>query len=80
MNPQALAAQKKDAALAAHFAPIAADLTANEQKIVAELNGAQGKPVDIGGYYRPDARKASAALRPSPTLNAVIGQDVAAAV
>jgi isocitrate dehydrogenase len=77
---QALAAQKKDAALAAHFAPIAADLTANEQKIVAELNGAQGKPVDIGGYYRPDARKASVALRPSPTLNAIIGQDVAAAV
>ena len=74
---QALARQSKDAALAAHFAPIAADLTANEARIVAELNGVQGKPVDIGGYYRPNAKLVSAAMRPSATLNAIIGQDVA---
>jgi len=74
---QALARQSKDAALAAHFAPIAADLTANEARIVGELNGVQGKPVDIGGYYRPNAKLVSAAMRPSATLNAIIGQDVA---
>ena len=74
---QALARQTKDAELAAHFKPIAADLASNEAKIVAELNGAQGKPVDIGGYYRPNAKLVSAAMRPSATLNAIIGQDVA---
>ncbi|MFM8640156.1 MAG: NADP-dependent isocitrate dehydrogenase [Planctomycetota bacterium] len=77
---QALARQSKDAALAAHFAPIAADLTANEARIVGELNGVQGKPVDIGGYYRPNAKLVSAAMRPSATLNAIIGQDVAVSV
>jgi isocitrate dehydrogenase len=71
---QAMARQAKDRALAEHFAPIAADLAANEQKIVAELNGAQGKPVDIGGYYHPDPKLASAAMRPSATLNAIIGR------
>jgi isocitrate dehydrogenase len=75
---QALARQTKDAELAAHFKPVAADLAANEAKIVAELNGAQGKPVDIGGYYHPNPKLASAALRPSPTLNAIIGQGAAA--
>ena len=74
---QALARQSKDAALAAHFAPIAADLTANEARIVGELNGVQGKPVDIGGYYRPNAKLVTAAMRPSATLNAIIGQDLA---
>ncbi|MEZ5489780.1 MAG: NADP-dependent isocitrate dehydrogenase [Gammaproteobacteria bacterium] len=44
----------------------------NEQKIVAELNGAQGVSVDIGGYYRPDPKKCAAAMRPSATLNAVL--------
>jgi isocitrate dehydrogenase len=71
---QALARQTKDAALAAHFGPIAAELTANEAKIVAELNGSQGKPVDIGGYYHPNAKLVSAAMRPSSTLNAIVGQ------
>ncbi|MBM4099888.1 MAG: NADP-dependent isocitrate dehydrogenase [Planctomycetes bacterium] len=74
---QALARQSSDAALAAHFAPIAADLTASEARIVAELNDVQGKPVDIGGYYRPNAKLVSVAMRPSATLNAIIGQDVA---
>ena len=66
---QALAAQTKDAALAARFAPLAATLTANEQAIVQELNSVQGKAVDIGGYYRLDDAKASAAMRPSQLFN-----------
>jgi len=77
---QALARQTKDAALATHFKPIAADLTSNEAKIVAELNGAQGKPVDIGGYYHPSPKLVEAAMRPSATLNAIIGRETAAAV
>ena len=70
---QALAAQTQDAQLQATFAPLAATLTAAEQTIVAELNGAQGKQVDIGGYYHPDAAKCAAAMRPSTTLNAALG-------
>ncbi len=66
---QALAAQTEDAALAAHFAPLAKTLADNEQKIVAELNAVQGKPVDIGGYYMPDVAKTAAVMRPSATLN-----------
>ena len=66
---QALAAQSKDADLAAKFKPLAEALTANEDKINAELIGAQGKPVDMGGYYVPNDEKASAAMRPSKTLN-----------
>jgi len=66
---QALAAQTEDAALAAHFAPLAKTLTDNEKKIVAELNAVQGKPVDIGGYYLPDVAKTAAVMRPSETLN-----------
>ncbi|MEN0038676.1 MAG: NADP-dependent isocitrate dehydrogenase [Cellvibrio sp.] len=69
---QALAAQTEDAALQAEFAPVAKALTENEAKIVAELKAASGKPVDLGGYYRPDFAKASAALRPSATFNAVL--------
>jgi isocitrate dehydrogenase len=69
---KALATQGKDAALAEHFAPIAAELAAQEATIVAELNGVQGRPVDIGGYYRPDPARASAAMRPSSTLNAIV--------
>jgi isocitrate dehydrogenase len=70
---QAVARQTKDAALAAHFAPIAAKLTANEAKIVAELNGVQGKPVDIGGYYHPDPKRTAAAMRPSGTFVSCLG-------
>jgi isocitrate dehydrogenase len=69
---QAMAKQSKDAALAAYFAPIAAEMTASEAKIVGELNGAQGKVVDIGGYYHPCERKTAVAMRPSATLNAIV--------
>jgi isocitrate dehydrogenase len=69
---QAVAAQSKDAGLRAQFAPIAGQLTANEARIVAELNSAQGRPVDIGGYYHPDDAQCVAALRPSATLNGII--------
>jgi len=69
---QALAAQGKSAALQARFKPLAETLAANEAKINAELIAAQGKPVDIGGYYLPDPAKASAAMRPSATLNAAL--------
>jgi isocitrate dehydrogenase len=71
---QALAAQTKDAELKKLFTPIAADLAANESKIAAELIAVQGKPADIGGYYRLDDAKASAALRPSATLNAALAK------
>ncbi|MCB1308732.1 MAG: NADP-dependent isocitrate dehydrogenase, partial [Leptospiraceae bacterium] len=69
---QALAAQSKDGELKSRFAPIAEQLQSAEQKIVSELNAAQGSPVDIGGYFQPDFQKASAAMRPSATLNAII--------
>ena len=70
---QALAEQTKDADLQAKFAKVAKDLTENEAKINEELIAAQGKPQDIGGYFRPVFEKASAAMRPSATLNAIIG-------
>ncbi|HWV44212.1 NADP-dependent isocitrate dehydrogenase [Pseudorhodoplanes sp.] len=69
---QALAAQTKDKELAARFKPLAETLEKNEAKINAELIAAQGKPVDTGGYYLPDPKKTSAAMRPSPTLNAAL--------
>jgi len=69
---QALAAQTADAGLAEKFAPIAAELAANEQTIVDELLAVQGEPADIGGYYAPDAVKVTAVMRPSPTFNAAI--------
>ena len=69
---QALAAQNADADLKQRFTPIAEKLTAAEQQIVAELIAVQGKPASIGGYYQPDDAKAAAALRPSPTLNAIL--------
>ena len=69
---QALAAQTADAELAAKFAPLAEALAENEATIVAELLAVQGKPVDIGGYYQPDAGKLDAAMRPSATLNAAL--------
>ncbi|MGE8438965.1 MAG: NADP-dependent isocitrate dehydrogenase [Pseudomonas palmensis] len=66
---QALAAQTDDAALQARFAPLAKALTENEATIVAELNAVQGKPVEIGGYYYPDADLTAKAMRPSQTFN-----------
>jgi isocitrate dehydrogenase len=69
---EALANQDEDTELKEKFSKVYADLKANEEKINAELIGAQGKPQDIGGYYRPDFAKASAAMRPSATLNAII--------
>jgi len=69
---RALAAQDKDAELKARFTPLAEALTANEAKIVDELNAVQGVAMDIGGYYRPDLAKAQAAMRPSETLNAAL--------
>lgn len=69
---QALAEQSDDEELQALFTPVAKQLTDNESKIVAELAEVQGKPADIGGYYRPDKALASSVMRPSATLNAVI--------
>lgn len=69
---QALAAQTKDAELQERFSKLAKELEEDEAKIIDELNGAQGKPQDIGGYYRPDPEKTSKAMRPSPTLNAAL--------
>ncbi|MFC3652557.1 NADP-dependent isocitrate dehydrogenase [Dyella humi] len=69
---QALAEQNDDAALKAKFTPLAKALTENEAKIVAELNGAQGKPVDIHGYYHADLALISKAMRPSETFNAAL--------
>ncbi|WP_150429478.1 NADP-dependent isocitrate dehydrogenase [Dechloromonas sp. CZR5] len=69
---QELAAQKDDAELAAHFAKLAKTLTDNEAQIVAELKTVQGKPADIGGYYKADSEKCKAVMRPSPTLNAAL--------
>ena len=69
---QALAAQDEDAALKARFAPLAKTLAEHEATIVAELNGVQGHPVDIGGYYHPDLAKVRQAMRPSATFNAAL--------
>ncbi|MDO8291215.1 MAG: NADP-dependent isocitrate dehydrogenase, partial [Parvibaculum sp.] len=69
---QALAAQTQDQQLQAHFTNLAKVLTEKEAAIVAELNGVQGKPVDIGGYYQPDTSKLERAMRPSTTLNAAL--------
>jgi len=69
---QALAEQKEDATLAAHFAPLARTLAENEQKIVGEFAAVQGKPADIGGYYLADPLKVEAVMRPSATFNAAL--------
>ena len=69
---QALAEQTKDTELQKHFAKPAKELTANEAKILGELTAVQGKPQDIGGYYHSNFEKASKAMRPSATLNAII--------
>ena len=69
----ALAAQGDDAELAAHFAPIAKELADNEAAILSELAAPQGKATDLGGYYHTDDSKTAAVMRPSATLNAIIG-------
>jgi len=69
---QALAQQTQDMNLQARFVKIAKELEQNEAKISGELLAAQGKPVDVGGYYHPDDAKASKAMRPSHTLNAIV--------
>ncbi len=69
---EAVAAQSKDKELQARFSSVAKHLQENEAKINADLLGAQRKPVDMGGYYQPDPVKVEKAMRPSPTLNAII--------
>jgi isocitrate dehydrogenase len=69
---KALAAQDSDAELKAKFASVAEAMQSNEAKIVEELSVVQGSAMDIGGYYKPDAAKAAAAMRPSATLNAIV--------
>ncbi|MDM8168092.1 NADP-dependent isocitrate dehydrogenase [Roseovarius sp.] len=70
---EALAAQSDDAALAEEFGPIAKALAENEEKITGELAAVQGKPADTGGYYHPDDKKLASVMRPSATLNAIMG-------
>lgn len=69
---QALAEQSKDADLQARFVKVAQELQDNETKIIAELNGAQGQPVNIDGYYRPDSETTERAMRPSAIFNAIV--------
>jgi len=69
---RALADQTSDLELQAMFEPVATALEAHEATIVSELNGVQGKPVTIGGYYHPDSALTSAAMRPSATMNGII--------
>jgi isocitrate dehydrogenase len=69
---EALAAQSEDAEIKARFATVAKQLADSEATIVGELNAAQGRPVDIGGYYRPDPGRTSKAMRPSATFNAIV--------
>ncbi len=69
---EALSEQKNDSELQAIFSPLAQTLRSNEEKIVNELNAAQGSPMDLGGYYLPDENKVSAAMRPSETFNQVL--------
>ncbi len=70
---EALAAQSDDAELAAHFAPIAKELADKEEQIMAELAAVQGNPADLKGYYHADRARVAAVMRPSTTLNAIIG-------
>ena len=69
-----MAAQTKDKDIQARFTDLAKALADNEAEINAELIGAQGKPVDMGGYYHPDLDKTSQAMRPSATLNAALAK------
>lgn len=70
---QILAAQDQDTEIKQHFGPIAKELENNESKILEELVSAQGSPVNIGGYYQPEEKLVSDAMRPSGTLNAILG-------
>ena len=69
---EALARQEEDADLQSQFIPLAKNLRENEKTIVNELNAAQGKPMDLGGYYFPDEEKAASAMRPSGTFNQIL--------
>jgi isocitrate dehydrogenase len=69
---QALATQTEDVALKNTFAPLAKKMTENADNIISELNNAQGKTIDMGGYYYPDAQKTEKAMRPSQTLNNIL--------
>ncbi len=69
---RALSAQNKDAEMQARFAEVAKKLGDNEGKIIGELTAAQGQPMDIGGYYQPDRKKTTKAMRPSSTFNAIV--------
>ena len=69
---QALAEQGDDRDLRERFTGVARELSANEATIIAELNGAQGSPVEIGGYFRPDPEKTTQAMRPSPVFNSIV--------
>jgi isocitrate dehydrogenase len=69
---QALASQDSDLEMKQHFTPISQQLTANEDKINSELLHAQGKPVNIGGYYKPNEALTNTAMRPSETLNQIV--------
>jgi len=73
---QALAEQTEDTELQSRFAPLAKSLADNEETIVAELLAAQGKPVDMGGYYHVDAELVSKAMRPSATLNKALETNI----
>ncbi|WP_425090803.1 NADP-dependent isocitrate dehydrogenase [Tropicimonas sp. S265A] len=70
---KALAEQTDDAELAAHFAPIAEQLEVKQPEILAELSSAQGHPADLGGYFHPERSKVAHTMRPSETLNSIIG-------
>ncbi|GAA4523966.1 NADP-dependent isocitrate dehydrogenase [Brachybacterium paraconglomeratum] len=76
---QELAQQSEDTELATAFGPIAKELTDGEQTIAEELLAVQGKPADIGGYYRPDAEKTAAVMRPSATFNRIL-EEISAAL
>jgi isocitrate dehydrogenase len=69
---QELAAQNDDQGLKRIFAPVAQELEANVDVILQELQAVKGKPVDLGGYYRPDPAKVQAAMRPSATFNTIL--------
>ena len=69
---EALASQDEDAELKEKFTKIAADLKENEAKILSEIAAAEGKPTDMGGYYKPNKELVAKAMRPSTTLNAII--------
>ena len=71
---QALAEQNHDADMKARFSKMFEELKGNEEKIVNDLISVQGKPVDVGGYYLPDDKKAFAVMHPSSTLNKIIDE------